>query len=79
MSVSKWAWTEECEGKPCCGECDICTDRPGERYTKPTVFNAVTAMSKICLLETKLEHYEKRIAQLEQENKFLKGGKEADI
>ena len=30
MSVSKWAWTEECEGKVCCGECDLCSHRPGE-------------------------------------------------
>lgn len=25
MSVSLWKWTEECEGLPCCGNCDICT------------------------------------------------------
>ena len=24
MSVSLWRWTEECEGKPCCGDCDEC-------------------------------------------------------
>ena len=26
MSVSKWRWTESCDGKPCCGECDLCTE-----------------------------------------------------
>ena len=24
MSVSKWAWTEACNGKPCPGDCDYC-------------------------------------------------------
>ena len=24
MSVSLWRWTEKCEGKPCCGDCDEC-------------------------------------------------------
>lgn len=24
MSVSKWAWTENCEGKLCVGDCDLC-------------------------------------------------------
>lgn len=28
MSVSKWAYTEECEGKYCCGDCDLCGEKP---------------------------------------------------
>ena len=24
MSVSLWRWSERCEGKPCCGDCDEC-------------------------------------------------------
>lgn len=24
MSVSLWAWTEQCEGRPCPGDCDNC-------------------------------------------------------
>ena len=24
MSVSKWAWTENCEGNLCVGDCDLC-------------------------------------------------------
>lgn len=24
MSVSLWRWSEACEGKPCCGDCDEC-------------------------------------------------------
>jgi hypothetical protein len=27
MSVSKWAWTEDCEGQPCPGDCDLCERR----------------------------------------------------
>lgn len=26
MSVSLWRWTEKCEGKPCCGDCDECEE-----------------------------------------------------
>lgn len=25
MSVSRWNYTEECEGQPCCGDCDSCS------------------------------------------------------
>lgn len=25
MSVSKWAWTEECDGRVCVGDCDLCS------------------------------------------------------
>lgn len=24
MSCSKWRWTEECDSRPCCGDCDNC-------------------------------------------------------
>lgn len=24
MSVSLWRYSERCEGKPCCGDCDEC-------------------------------------------------------
>lgn len=30
MSVSKWRWTEECDGRPCPGDCDVCSFYPGE-------------------------------------------------
>lgn len=26
MSCSLWRWTEECEGKPCPGDCDLCEE-----------------------------------------------------
>lgn len=29
MSVSLWAYTESCEGKPCPGDCDNC-NKPEE-------------------------------------------------
>ena len=25
MSVSKWAWTEECDARICVGDCDLCS------------------------------------------------------
>jgi len=66
MSVSKWAWTEECEGKPCFGDCDLCQHRPGERYTKPTVFNVVTAMQKIDALEEEVSHLRQIVSQQQE-------------
>lgn len=24
MSCDLWRWTEECEGRPCPGDCDLC-------------------------------------------------------
>lgn len=26
MSVSLWNWSELCEYKPCCGDCDLCNE-----------------------------------------------------
>ena len=28
MSVSKYRWTEACEGQPCPGDCDLCSKEP---------------------------------------------------
>lgn len=25
MSVSKWAWAEECDNRICVGDCDLCS------------------------------------------------------
>lgn len=30
MSVSKWKYTEECDGEYCCGDCDLCDKEPEE-------------------------------------------------
>lgn len=32
MSCSKWRWTEECDGQPCVGDCDLCDFYPEEDY-----------------------------------------------
>ena len=24
MSVDLWRWSEECDFRPCCGDCDLC-------------------------------------------------------
>ena len=32
MSVSKWRYTEECDGDYCCGDCDLCDKEFGEFY-----------------------------------------------
>lgn len=38
MSVSKWRYTEACEGRPCPGDCDCCDFDPDEvTITPPTV------------------------------------------
>ena len=30
MSVSLWRWSEKCDGKPCCGDCDLCGEEEDE-------------------------------------------------
>lgn len=30
MSVSKWRYTEECDGDYCPGDCDLCDKEPEE-------------------------------------------------
>ena len=30
MSVSKWRYTEACDGDYCCGDCDCCSKEPEE-------------------------------------------------
>ena len=38
MSVSLWRYTEQCEGRPCPGDCDCCEYDPDEvTITPPTV------------------------------------------
>lgn len=34
MSVSLWRWSEKCEGKPCCGDCDECGEEDAEEKTE---------------------------------------------
>lgn len=36
MSCSLWRWTEECEGIPCCGDCDLCSLDPEDPYEEET-------------------------------------------
>lgn len=31
MSVSLWRWSKECEGRPCCGDCDECGEDDDEK------------------------------------------------
>lgn len=33
MSVSKWRYTEACDGMPCVGDCDFCSFDPEEPLT----------------------------------------------
>lgn len=42
MSVSKWRYTEQCEGRPCPGDCDLCDENNEDEddwvtITPPTV------------------------------------------
>ena len=32
MSVSKWLYTEECDGEPCVGDCEFCGILGDEDY-----------------------------------------------
>lgn len=40
MSCDKWRWTEECDYRPCPGDCDYCTyeeDDPEEKKNEPEI------------------------------------------
>ena len=41
MSVSKWRYTEECNGRPCPGDCDHCSFEPGDLISRADAIEAV--------------------------------------
>lgn len=41
MSVSKWRYTEECNGRPCPGDCDYCSFEPGDLISRADAIEAV--------------------------------------
>lgn len=41
MSVSKWRYTEECNGRPCPGDCDCCSFEPGDLISRADAIEAV--------------------------------------
>ena len=43
MSVSKWRYTEECNGRPCPGDCDHCSFEPADLISRADAIEAVVA------------------------------------
>ena len=41
MSVSKWRYTEECNGRPCPGDCDHCSFEPADLISRADAIDAV--------------------------------------
>lgn len=41
MSISKWRYTEECNGRPCPGDCDHCSFEPGDLISRADAIEAV--------------------------------------
>ena len=41
MSVSKWRYTEECNGRPCPGDCDYCSFEPTDLISRADAIEAV--------------------------------------
>ena len=41
MSVSKWRYTEECNGRPCPGDCDHCSFEPTDLISRADAIEAV--------------------------------------
>ena len=35
MSCDKWKYTENCDGEPCCGDCDLCDYEDDEDINVP--------------------------------------------
>lgn len=46
MSVSKWRYTEECNGRPCPGDCDHCSFEPADLISRA---DAIEAVTKLCV------------------------------
>ena len=44
MSVSLWRYSESCEGKPCCGDCDLC----GEEKRMSDLISRQAAIDALC-------------------------------
>lgn len=40
MSVSKWRWTEACDGRPCPGDCDHCSFDPDDYISRADAVDA---------------------------------------
>ena len=40
MSVSKWRYTEECNGRPCPGDCDHCSFEPADLISRADAIEA---------------------------------------
>lgn len=41
MSISKWRYTEECNGRPCSGDCDHCSFEPVDLISRADAIEAV--------------------------------------
>ena len=41
MSVSKWRYTEECNGRPCLGDCDHCSFEPADLISRADAVKAI--------------------------------------
>ena len=44
MSVSRWKYTEQCDGDYCCGDCDNCNKEP-EAYQVKTKDGGIRYMT----------------------------------
>lgn len=47
MSVSKWRYTEECNGRPCPGDCDHCSFEPTDLISRADAIEAIEQEYKI--------------------------------
>ena len=57
MSCSKWRYTEACDGRPCVGDCDLCSFDPIEEKCRSCKHdNEVSAICPNCVDN---EHWEK--------------------
>lgn len=44
MSVSKWRYTEECNGRPCPGDCDHCSFEPTDLISRADAIEALRGL-----------------------------------
>ena len=78
MSVSKWRYTEACDGRPCVGDCDYCSFDPEDpltglgreipkKMTREEAIEQLQSMDASCHSEGEIEAIDMAIEALDRQ------------
>ena len=56
MSVSRWKYTEQCDGGYCCGDCDYCNKEPESKAYQVKTKDGIRYMTAEELERMVVEH-----------------------